>query len=492
MPAAWVRPGLRVRVTSADHAPSAYRSLRVGADSDFEMFTLPFYLFGATPQNSEPLTKSAKPDQASQDELSAKWPVAHVDFVNHPAGRVEWPYLVAPPNAGNPAMRLENSDQQKDGYAAMRATLQTLSAIRAANGDQSTNNHVYAPLMMRSAAGKYTQPGGGLGGGARGTGTVSYTGVFIHEQGHAFGLPHAGGAYDDGDFPYAGGSLKGSVWGYDAGRRELLAPFIPAGAETAKSCLSDGWHLKDAKGRCVKQDPMQGGSGDQAPGYKYTAFSDFNASEIQRWFEGETKLAKDGSHEHDGGTIFVDAKSSTGYSRWDTLDEARVEVTPTTADKGLWGFDGGLPYERGVAVHTIVFSVSAAGTPGATQVYPTLSYKGNLVRQVDPTSKAALKEIDPASGAAPWYCKGSGCDYTVRATYADGTQAHVLVRGGFRGWFDPTGPVTSYAKDPTDDDSFSVFGVNVPGDKPLSKVEVLETPMGWQGVPSNPKVVVSR
>jgi hypothetical protein len=49
----------------------------------------------------------------------------------------------------------------------------------------------------------------------------------------------------------------------------------------------------------------------------------------------------------------------------------------------------------------------------------------------------------------------------VRATYADGSQAHVLVRGGFRGWFKPTGAIPADAKDPTSDDSCRVFGVNV-------------------------------
>ncbi|MCC6649377.1 MAG: peptidase M66, partial [Polyangiaceae bacterium] len=492
VPAAWVKPGLRVRVTSADRAPSAHRAIKVGADSDFVMHTLPFYLFGADPTNSLPLSKSAKPDQASQDELFAKWPVASVKFVTHPAGRVEWPTLVSGPHGGSPARRLENSDQQRDGYDAMRATLNTLSVLRAVNGNNHTNTQIYAPLMMRSASGKFTEPGGGLGGGARGTGTASYTGIFIHEQGHAFGLPHAGGAYADGEYPYVGGSLKGSAWAYDAGRGELLAPFVPAGAETAKSCATDGTHQKDAKGRCVKQDPMQSGSGDQAPGYKYTAFSDFNAGAIQRWFEGTTSVAKDGAHEYEDGVVFVDASSATGYSRWDAVDGARVPVERATRDKGLWGFDGNLPYARDVPVHTVIFTVSAAGTPGASQIYPTLSYVGNLVREVDPTRKADLAEIAPGTGESPWYCSGSGCDYTVRVTYADGSRAHVLVRGGFRGWFKPTSPLPASSTDPTDDDSFAVFGVSVPGDKPLAKVEVLETPMGWGGLPANPKVLMSR
>lgn len=492
LPAEWIVPGLRVRVTSADRAPSEWQPVEVGAEIDFDVFTLPFYLFGADDTNSPPISQTAKPDQKSADELFAKWPVSRVSFRQHPAKRIDWPYIVVGPRNGQPAMRVENKDQQKDSYAVMSAVLATLSALREANGDTETNSHAYAPLMMLTASGKYEHPGGGLGGGSRGTGDASYGGIFLHEQGHAFGMPHAAGAFDDGEFPYAGGSMQGSSWAYDAGRRELLSTLVPAGAESAKGCAGDGLHRKDAQGRCVKQDPMQSGSGDQAPGYKYTAFSDFNAAMIQRYFEGETTLGGAGEHEHTGGTVFVDSASPTGYSRWDSLDRARVAVKPETTDKGLFGLDGGLPTKRDVKVHTVVFTISAAGTPGTTQLYPTLSYTGNLVRQIDPTSAADRATIAPNTGPVPWYCHASGCDYTVRVTYASGAQAHVLARGGFRAWFKPTSPVPAASKSATDDDSYRVFGVSVPGDEPLAKVEVLDTPMGWSGVPEGAPVLLSR
>ena len=139
----------------------------------------------------------------------------------------------------------------------MSAVLDTLSALRRANGEASTNNQYYAPLMMLDAQGVYTSPGGGLGGGSLGTGDYDYGGIFIHEQGHAFGMPHAGEAYDQGKFPYPGGSLLGSVWGFDAARGQFLAPFIPPTADSASGCLDDPSRQKDGEGRCVKQDPMQ-------------------------------------------------------------------------------------------------------------------------------------------------------------------------------------------------------------------------------------------
>ncbi len=490
--AAWIVPGVVLAVTAEGFSASEERPLPVGVDSDFDMWMLPFYLFGANDQNAPPIAETAAPDAASAAELIAKWPIARVNFAQHPAERVDWPTIVVGPREGQPAMVVHNKDEQKDGFAVMSAVLGVLGALRGANGEGPTNNQYYAPLMMLDAQGTYQSPGGGLGGGALGTGDHVYAGIFIHEQGHAFGLPHAGGAYDAGEYPYVGGSLLGSVWGYDQGRREFLATFIPPGADHAAECLSDNAHQQDREGRCVKQDPMQSGSGDQAPGYKYTMFSDFNAGQIQRWFEGTTTLGDGGVHEYAGGVIFVDAMSSTGYSRWDAIDGARVEVPVETTDKGLYGFDGGLPSQRGVPVHAIVFTISRAGDPETSQIYPPLSFTGNLRRQVDPTVQAELDAIVPNTGDVPWYCHASGCDYTLRVTYADQSARHVLIRGGFRPWFAPMGEPEASTLDPLDGDSFAVFAVNVPGEVAIAKIEVLETPMGWGGVPLDAKVLLSR
>lgn len=490
--AAWVRPGLTLRVAAAGFEASAERALPVGVDSDFDMWTLPFYLFGATEQNSAPLAQTAKPDEASATELRAKWPIARVNFLQHPAKQVAWPYIIVGPRDGAPAMRVNNKDEQKDGFAVMSAVLGVLGALRDANGEGGTNNQYYAPLLMLTAGGEYGEPGGGLGGGSVGTGDYAYAGIFIHEQGHAFGLPHAGDAFKDGKYPYAGGSLLGSAWGYDGARREFLAPFIPPGASHAADCLTDGAHQIDDEGRCVKQDPMQSGSGDQAPGYKYTMFSDFNASVIQRYFEGETTPGEGEVHEFDGGVIFVDAASSTGYSRWDSLEQRRVEVPVETTDKGLYGFDHGLPMQRDVPVHAIVMTLSATDDPAVSQIYPPLSFQGNLRRQVDPTSQAERELIVPNTGEVPWYCHASGCDYTLRVTYADQSLRHVLIRGGFRPWFEPEGIPDASTMDPSDSSSFRVFAVVVPGDKALAKIELLATPMGWNGVPGDAAVLLSR
>lgn len=488
---AWVKPGLSLRVAAEGYAASDPVDLPIGAETDLDMQILPFYLFGANDENSPPISETATPDEESQAELYEKWPIARINFAQHAVGRVDWPSIIVGPRNGEPAMRVDNKDEQKDGFAVMSAVLQVLGTLRRANGETGTNSQIYAPLMMLDGGGEYSSPGGGLGGGSVGTGDHVYAGIFIHEQGHAFGMPHAADGYADGVYPYVGGSLLGSTWGLDASRGELLAPFIPEGAAHAGTCLRDGAHQIDAMNRCVKQDLMQSGAGDQAPGYKYTMHSDFNASVIQRYFEGVTSVDEEGVHVYEGGVIFVDPASSTGYSRWDSVDQERVEVALETVDKGLYGLDRGLPAARGVPVHTVIFTLSAAATPEVSQIYPPFSYVGNLVRQIDPTAAEELALITPNTGEIPWYCHASGCDYTLRVTYADQTIRHVLLRGGFRPWFGPMEEPEAKTLDPVDGASFRSFGVNVPGDVELSLVEVLHTPMGWGGVADDAEVVLS-
>ncbi|MDX2006081.1 MAG: M66 family metalloprotease [Meiothermus sp.] len=495
---AWVRPGLELRVRANEGQVSASRAVRVGAPSSFTLYTLPFYLFGLT-EADIPLSQTGAPDLPTQDEYFAKHPFARLEALNHPAQKIVWPYIVVGPRQGRAAQRVTYKEQQGDGYAVMSAVLDTLSAIRDANGDGPTANHYYAPLLMANQAGSYSGPGGGLGGGHRGTGDHAYRGVFIHEQGHAFGMPHANDGYTDGTYPYVGGSLKGSSWGYDQTRQEFLGTFVPTTASRFAGCRSGGFPMGrqlDEQGRCVKQDPMQSGSGDQAAGYRFTMFSDFNAAVVQHYLEG---TAKDnaGKRTYDGGRIFVDPTSSTGYSRWDSLDARLVSVEPKTSDGGVWGFEDGLPLERNVPVHTVVLTASLTSTQApltynleTTQIYPPLSYTGNLRRLIDPTDASGRALIVPNTGTYYWYCRASGCDYTLRVTYADGSTQHLALQGGFRGWFSSS--YKAGAADPLSGDSFKVWGVNLPAQRALHKIELLETPEVWKGMPASPKVVASR
>lgn len=363
----------------------------------------------------------------------------------------------------------------------MSAVLKVLGSIRNANGDNPTNNQYYAPLLMAKQDGSYERPGGGLGGGSVGTGDYSYTGIFIHEAGHAFGMPHAGGAYDAGKYPYEGGSLQGSSWGYDQSRELFQPTFVPSTAYYYRDCQKST--QKDDQGRCVKQDPMQGGSGYQAAGDKYTIFSDFNAAVVQRY--AETRLE-------------VPAGNSLHYRLWDAEREAYAPYADipfnNSQRNALYGFNRGLPEVRNVPVHTVVITHSNAST-GMTQIYPPLSYTGNLLKTIDPTDATELASITPNSGTYAWYCHASGCDYTLKVTYADNTSEHVVLQGAFRQWrWNADKPGEDFhpsAADPKSGHSFAQWGVNVDGSKKLRKLELLNTPKVYDGMPDAPEVLAT-
>lgn len=498
LPASWLAPGLQLRASADNYSAGGFRSPSIGADSPVTLRVLPFYLFGANELNSIPLSTTAVPNAATVDELYAKWPVASVVAQNHPARLAQWPILVVGPAGGRPAYVAHNTNEEQAGYELMGAVLDVLGGLLDANGEGNGPVQYYAPLIMFDANRVYRSPGGGLGtvGGDTGVGDHNYRGIFVHEQGHAMGLPHQDDGYKGGRYPYLAGSLNGSVWGYDSTRKQFLAPFVPTTASRYSTCRGDTFagtpRQLDAQGRCIKQDPMQSGSGDEAAGYRFATFSDYSTAMMQRHFEGVARNDDQGRRVYDGGSIVADAAFPGGYKRWDSLDRRWVNVDRTTTDKGLYGLDGGLPLRRDVPVHAIAISYSLAGTPQVSQIYPVLSHRGNLLRTIDPTDAAQRASIVPNTGPVPWYCHASGCDYSLRLTYVDGSVRHVLLQGGFRSWWGPMTAPPANASDPKNGASFRTWAINVPGEVMLRKIELLDTPRAWEGLPANPAVLATR
>jgi hypothetical protein len=511
VPGAWMLPGLSLRVSATGLAPSDLVPVSVGADDDVTLVVLPFYLFGANDGNTQPLSAVQAPPDATVQEIFAKWPVSSVVAKNHPAARAIWPSVVIGPRADRngtqqPAYVVTAAEQQKDGYAVMSSVLSILTALRAANGEGPGPNQYYAPLLMIDSTGKSHAPGGGLGGigtGA-GVGDASYGGIFIHEQGHAMSLPHQGDAFEQGKFPYVAGSLAGSSWGWDPTHRELLAPFVPTNASHFASCATQVVYTGtdpsgaavsltrqlDSSGRCVKQDPMQSGNGDQAAGYRFATFSDFSTAMMQRWYEGTT-TDSGGTHQYAGGRIFDDPSHPGAYRRWDSIDHAWTPVTQTTDSNGIWGLDLNLPVQRNVPVHAIVVTLDLA-TPSVSTISPPLSFTGNLLHTIDPSDPAALAEIVPDTSKYPWYCRDGGCDYTLRVTYAGGSVRTVVLQGGFRPFNQATGTPPASTTDPLSADGIHTWVINVPAPAAIAKIELLDTPQVWNGMPASPRVLLSR
>ena len=210
---------------------------------------------------------------------------------------------------------------------------------------------------------------------------------------------------------------------------------------------------------------------------------------MQRHLEGITTLNSDGTRSYSGGKLVADASFPGGYKRWDSLDRRWLNVEATTQDRGIFGLDRDLPLARDVPVHAVVLTLSNAGTAGATQIYPPFAYTGNRLRYFDPSQADDRTQFVPDTSANPWYCRNGGCDYTVRASYANGTVRHVLLQGGFRPFNQARGTPAADRSDPLDSDSFRIFAIHLPNDGALASLELLSTPMAWEGLPANPAVL---
>ncbi|WP_168356223.1 M66 family metalloprotease [Lysobacter enzymogenes] len=501
IPAAWMTPALQLRVVADNYRAGALQATLIGADSQALIQVLPFYLFGTNPGNSFPLSQTTTVPQDAVDEIYAKWPVASVVMQNHPARAVIWPALVIPPQDGKPAFLRRARDARGDpyGFPILSVVLRMLRSFQEANGDDPTQSLGYAPAIMLDLKGTYFAEGAGLGGFSVATGGgLDYDGIFIHELGHGMGAPHQGDGYLAGKFPYAAGSLAGSVWGYDQVNRRFHGTFVPPSASEYKDCRSEtysGGQVRqiDAQGRCVREDPMEDSTGDIAKGYRFGPFSDYTAGTFQRYFEGRTTVNADGTRSYGNGAIVLDPAYPGGYRRWDTIERRWVGFTPKLI-RGSWSTeDGEFPLRRNVPVHAIALTYSYVGTPEVSQFYPPLSFVGNLMFGVDPTDAAQRASVTPRTGTYGKFCSDAGCDYTLRVTYADGSQRLQLLPRAFRKLFDGgDGPVPDSAKDPVNSYSLRTWVIQVPGDKALRKLELLDTPTAWKGVAANPTVLMSR
>jgi len=480
--------------------------LKVGAPTPFKMMMLPFYLFGANEQTldktqsgnpplSHALTKNMK-DTVSC-EFREKLPIAEWQSITHPIKKFVSDYIIVGARKDQGPYRVTNSDEQVDGFAVMSAVLQTLTAISRASGEQDMSTQFYGPLMMLNGDGEYIHPGGGLGGGHRGTGDYWYKGIFIHEQGHAFGIPHVG--TQGPKYPYPGGSLKGSAWGYDSVKKQFLSPLIPENAAGFANCATKETPQQlSNEGKCFKDDPMWGGAGDQNSNDQFTMFSDFVVAKIQTYFEGDGV--------NNNGRIIKDNNSSTGYAKWDdtslsykpygsseissNTDYSRIpEISASTVELDTIVLTFNLPevYESGHADDTS-FKVEPNLGFETTQIYRPYRYLGIPGKTISLDNSQAVIDMDLQQNLCYWH----GCDFVIRLTYSDSTTKNILPAGlGFRDYSD--GDYLPRSKDTTDPRSYRIWGVSVPTEgKNLSNIQIVYSPKLWNGLtPSKEKVVAN-
>ena len=218
IPAEWIRPGLRIRVTAGNVAVD--HDIKVGAPTELKMKMFDVHYFG--------LGTSDYPAGAL-DELEAKWPVADLDIER--VRDIDFLELVIPARSGAPNVRVTSKQDYKDQTGLsfdgeQAAALQWVEALSASGGNYDVAMQ-YINIIGVSA--------GGQAGGFDGVGAVS-RGILNHELGHALSLPHWG---DNSSYPYKGemygiepqpgvynGTHVGPTWAFDLPSMTFIPPTV--------------------------------------------------------------------------------------------------------------------------------------------------------------------------------------------------------------------------------------------------------------------------
>jgi hypothetical protein len=452
LPKEWIQPGVTLKITRGSEVATV--PLTVTAGVNLQVKTVPAFFFGAT--RAMAAAEKLEMDASIAADYAQEIPAASVQGVN--LGDLSFSDFVVAPTGAAAAQAYSSFAAAKaasggDGYVLMKQMLQVLPELRGvtANNDANLNVAYWMPMVLEDPlSGKLIGMGGGLTsvGATNADGdSDNYGGIFVHEMGHGFGMSHAGDMYNSGSYPYAGGSLSGSSWGYDAIRNQLLSPVLPA-----LPCTSGGRQL-DPAGRCYRQDPMQGGSGDHASGYRWSMFADYSSALIQGWMN--SRIVYDAAASSDASRFtswsvsqgaYVDASSKVSQPQRDMLGNQQVVTVLGNVSKT----DGTLNR----------LAVSSAG-------------QGNLPRTFDPASQS---DWDQMKLKYTNYCQSTGCDYTLRATFADGTTKNVLLPKGYHQANSNT--ANPNADDPLNGASFKRFAVNFSAAKILKRLDLYVTEFG--------------
>jgi hypothetical protein len=307
-------------------------------------------------------------------------------------------------------------------------------------------------------------------------------GILHHELGHGFGLGHSLDEYSSGRYPYVGGSLKGSVWGYD----DITKQFIDTIYKACSATDSTRQRENGGARRCFKQDPMQGGAEDAAGGQYFSLFSDWNAARIQRWFEGK---------DVDSSRIYENVMPGVKYARWDVSTQSFVD-----SDAWVNTYRGpNMPAHRSVQMTSAIFSISCpeigCNTTGfrtppnnssaLTTVYPPMSYAGD---------SREFANIDDATLHAKYHWKraeqqsfhmerrycDSGCDFIGTFHFQNGTKSRLVLPFSFRNWVSATDPFKNAASDPLNGDSLFHVGAAALGTN-VGRIDLEWLPQAWEG-----------
>ncbi len=436
IPAAWIRPGLKVSV-QAGSAEQSLDNLQIGAPNKITMNMFDIEYFRDT---------TGDYPNGWLEELESKLPVSNLSLRRMP--NIVFPELVIPArgDVGTPVVRVSSeadyrnqTGQRFDGEQA--AALAWNGALKRAAGWKDRLSLYYINI--------YGVPAGGQAGGFSGVGGGTSPGILIHELGHALSLPHWGNSQT---YPYRGqmhgidappqNVHVGPTWGFDLPSQTFIPPT----------------KQRTPPANEYKVDPMQGGgSGQQESEFIFNHFSDYSVNQMRRYLED---------------IVVKWNEDLNAYTRWNSTTKDYTTIVSNNN-----GVD--LPIERDVDVISIMASVSG-GKPDINMVYPPIGpYQSGLIRLFDPRvaeDRIAASQIfvNGFHGASPT----QGLDYSLR-----------IIQGGIEKIY--MLPASMITNSSSPESVLSTQAVNLPAaDGEVTRVDLLITPDAQiNGLPDNPTSV---
>lgn len=473
IPAAWVKPGLRWQlgwnvlgsggnVLSTHQMDSAALNVRPPAKLIMSVIDVQWFQ-PEVPFKDFPASYFA--------EIEQKMPVSDLELrrtKNNVFSKVAMPY---------------NGTHLPD-------IVESVAEWNATFGDgEVTRSNRWASVLQKAAGWNYYEvanfcvinhgsvASGGVGSDGYFCSSQAHSGVFWHEFGHSFMLPHWG---DNAAYPYkdpnpGDGIPYDTYLGVSTGNiynNTHVGPYWAFDSRSGGTFLSPRIDVGGVP--TWRGEPMQGGGQVHAPaGMILAHFSDYSTHKITgildtklRWLDADNEWLDDAAWaEHGPGWYFL--KRTNGYYNGQGY-------LPWTGD-GL-----GRPLGRDFPVYSILIAGSMASNGGAqpfTLIYPPIGpYKSNVRTFFDPRDSASLQAMNGTG-----FCPSGGCDLSLRVRQARAgfeDQVYVLPVD-----WDPTRPYTDSA-------SFFEAAFNLPASQgPILSVEVLHTPnVGIQGYPAQPTV----
>ncbi len=455
LPASWMQPGLSL-VIKAGPASKTFTEaeLKLGAAPELNLVMLPFDILDwNTGKTDKQIPASFMAD------FSGAMPASKLRLGNL-ASRMVLPTLAVSSDTSTIPVVLETKTNLKgipDGNINAVA-LRYVEAVQRACGDFSYtyyygNTENFDP--------------GGWGGGNSFVG-ADFTGVFLHEMGHALSLPHWGeGSYQvpapgEGDYsyPYGGttndGGGRGDTWNYYQNLNEFISPICGLvknkefGKERSDAMQRNHWCQEF---RAAGEGPWDG-------------FGDFSALSMYHYMVGFEK-GEAGTVPYKGAPATYHLPSQTGFPtlKLDGTGKRILERANQPLTKQYWEQASYMVPDKW---DTPVYTIYGSYHPQYTNVnilYEPMAYIGNLVKLIDPTNPATFTDL-AAGGSGSYGGTFYGeRDLTFKFTYADGSVLTALYPYGgvSRNWKAGTGPWRS---------DMMYFAINIPADKKLTRIEL--------------------